>query len=38
MNRKTSPAITMRAAILELGAKFNDLREVLVAVFVLYEV
>ncbi len=38
MDRKTPPAITMRTAILEFGAKFDDLREVLVAIFVLYEV
>ena len=38
MNSEPSPAITMRAAILEFGAKFDDLSEVLVAVFVLYEV
>ena len=38
MDRKTPPAISMRATILEFGAKFNDLREVLVTIFVLYEV
>ena len=38
MDRKTSPAITMRTAILEFGAEFDDLCEVLVAVLVLYEV
>lgn len=38
MDRKTPPAISMRAAILKFGAKFDDLREVLVAIFVLHEV
>jgi hypothetical protein len=38
MDRKTPPAIPMRSAILEFGAKFNDLCEVLVAIFVLYDV
>jgi hypothetical protein len=38
MDRETPPAISMRAAILEFGAKFDDLREILVAIFVLYEV
>jgi len=35
MDRKTPPAIPVRSAILEFGAKFNDLCEVLVAIFVL---
>lgn len=38
MDCKTPPAISMRAAVLEFGAKFDDLREVLVAIFVLDEI